>query len=472
MKKINIILLSLVVVLSTIGCKKTLDDIDTDPNNVTSTNIKTLMPSVTIGVPFNISGTDLSWYASIFCEQTAGVHGQMLDTELRRDGVTPNSFNNSWLYAYPGILKDIDIIIEKGNTEENNKTASGIGKVLKAYTYSILVSLFGDIPYSQALKYPEIKDPAKFDKEEFIYVDLLKLLDEAIDDLSKNQGIVQNEDFIFGGSRDKWTKTAWALKARIMNRVIGKITDPSITNDNILDAISKSFSNSSDNFSFNKYTTAVGWQNTWFAVETQRGHHSISKTFFLLLKGKNDPRLYISIDTSSIKKNLTGYDLEGKESGTATNDQGKNLFPKISDKILSATSPMPMITYAEIKLIEAETLERKGTNGKTAFDEGVRASLEAFSVSNADITAYIGNLPANPSLQDIIEQKYIALWPFGSIEAYCEYRRTGFPNLRNALNSTQFPQRYRYPEVERQANPNTPEQTEATIYNSKLIFAK
>ena len=44
-------------------------------------------------------------------------------------------------------------------------------------------------------------------------------------------------------------------------------------------------------------------------------------------------------------------------------------------------------------------------------------------------------LTAGNELKEIITQKYIAFYEFESIEAYNDYRRTGFPVMTNPNNS-------------------------------------
>ncbi|MBT9395204.1 SusD/RagB family nutrient-binding outer membrane lipoprotein [Hymenobacter sp. NST-14] len=55
---------------------------------------------------------------------------------------------------------------------------------------------------------------------------------------------------------------------------------------------------------------------------------------------------------------------------------------------------------------------------------------------------------ANLTLQNIITQKYISFFVYQSIEAYNDYRRTGFPTLQNPKNSVFFPRRFPYPQSE------------------------
>jgi hypothetical protein len=57
----------------------------------------------------------------------------------------------------------------------------------------------------------------------------------------------------------------------------------------------------------------------------------------------------------------------------------------------------------------------------------------------------------------IYREKYIHLWPYGAVEAYAEWRRTGYPTLNNPFET---PRRFPYPQNEVSGNPeNVPDVT-------------
>jgi hypothetical protein len=74
-----------------------------------------------------------------------------------------------------------------------------------------------------------------------------------------------------------------------------------------------------------------------------------------------------------------------------------------------------------------------------------------------------GVLPADPAdltTGMIHTQKYLHLWPYGSVEAYAEWRRTGYPTLTNPFD---VPRRFPYPQNEISGNAeNVPD---VTAYN-------
>src|SRR5690606_23037525 len=81
----------------------------------------------------------------------------------------------------------------------------------------------------------------------------------------------------------------------------------------------------------------------------------------------------------------------------------------------SPASPTYMITYSEVKFIEAEARFTKGDlpGAYAALKAGVQADLEKLAVPAAEITAYLAQLDVEVgssgiTLSDIMIQKYIA----------------------------------------------------------------
>jgi hypothetical protein len=82
-----------------------------------------------------------------------------------------------------------------------------------------------------------------------------------------------------------------------------------------------------------------------------------------------------------------------------------------------------LLEYAEVAFLISEY------NGwsQQSYEAGVRASLEKWGVSESNITSYISALPS-ASQENVLTQKYIALY-FQGLEAWSEYRRTGYPKF-------------------------------------------
>ena len=136
-----------------------------------------------------------------------------------------------------------------------------------------------------------------------------------------------------------------------------------------------------------------------------------------------------------------------------------------TDGVFGQTSSFPLISWIEVKLIEAEALQRTGddTAAQTAFNE-VRSKLAR--TFNADFPST--NSTGQDLLKEILEEKFISL--IGQLQPYHDIRRTG--NLLEIPPKTgsQIPQRFLYPQDEIDNNPNTPDPVpglfEATSVNN------
>ena len=462
MKKYVSIFSVLLLMLYTFSCSdEIMDEIDTDPNNPTDVPISMLMSGCTAATPYWVTGTTLAWYSSIFIEHTCGAHGQMRDAD-RRANINSQLGENSWAFQiYPRLLPDLKIIVEKGSTggsEEGKWIDVGIAKVLQAYTFLASTDTWGRIPYSQATQGADNRKPA-YDTQESIYTAAMALLDDAISDLQKdNISATAGEDYIYGGDPDAWIIAAYSLKARYANR-LSKI-DPTGSAANALAAAANGFTSSLDDFTFDNWANDLGHENTWFQEENERRHHAVSVTFYDILDEVNDPRIPLFITQ-------VNGEYVPAQNGTSEEDQAGTLYSRMSDNVINATAPLPIMTYAELKFIEAECHLRKASPDATAalaaYSEGLDAALLQAGVDSAAMEAYLAQAEVLPTdaasltMDMIYRQKYIHLWPYGAVEAFAEWRRTGYPTLTNPFEA---PRRFPYPQNEISGNAdNVPDVT-------------
>jgi hypothetical protein len=120
---------------------------------------------------------------------------------------------------------------------------------------------------------------------------------------------------------------------------------------------------------------------------------------------------------------------------------------------------IPIVTYMEQKFIEAEANLILGNmpEAAAAYAEGIRTHMGMLSgngatgetISETEMDDYIAANPLN-TLEDLITQKYLALYVWGSAESYNDFRRTGYPQLTPAMNAlfNQIPTRIPYPDTE------------------------
>jgi len=150
------------------------------------------------------------------------------------------------------------------------------------------------------------------------------------------------------------------------------------------------------------------------------------------------------------------------------------------------TAPFPMLTFTELKFIEAETQLRLGdrTKAYTAYDAAVRVALAQASIFNpavaltaTQINAYMARPKVSMgadklTIKDIIAQKYIYLTVFQTQEAFNDVRRTGLISLNDPDGTAK---RFPYPVDEISRNANAPQASDqSTVYqdNTRLFWAK
>ena len=89
-----------------------------------------------------------------------------------------------------------------------------MARILKAYSFQLLVDTYGDVPYSEAgLAYLEGITLPKYDDQEVIYEDIAKELKEAVDALDASKDDVG--EMYFGGDISKWKKFGNSLLLRV-----------------------------------------------------------------------------------------------------------------------------------------------------------------------------------------------------------------------------------------------------------------
>jgi hypothetical protein len=131
-------------------------------------------------------------------------------------------------------------------------------------------------------------------------------------------------------------------------------------------------------------------------------------------------------------------------------------------------SPIPMISYTEVKFIEAEAKLLTGDDGgaETALEEAITASMDQLGIASADYAGYIGGFgnftglsTTAEKLEHLITEKYYALYSQAEPEIWNDYRRTGYPALTpvpggdHGLNpGGAIPRRFIYPSDERSTN--------------------
>lgn len=430
MKRIKYIIYSIaaLLLLTIVGtsCKKFLD-VNKNINDPTpsSVGLSMVLSSAEVNIGRNLSlGSGLGNTMAVYTHQVTG-----------RVGADRYGAGEAGWDSFYGSITNLNVIIARG-AEEKRFVYAGIAKILKAYTFSMMVDIWGDVPYSEFDKFNEGIIQPKFDKGAEIYPKLIALLDQGIADLNNptiNPSKPGNDDYIYKGNVANWIKAANTIKLKlytqvrlvqdVKTQVAALLANPSM----LINSQAESFM-----LPFGPITTTddrhpgFGDYNA-----TQRGGQLFSPWMYEIMKGKNpdiltgisDPRIpyYIYNQKSALggsnptPENCTEY----RDGGFITIYFGSNgrcrdgsnsqtyslmgIYPvggRYDDGAArsinsigpqnSATGARPheFITYADRLYLEAELIST-GTapgNARTAFS---KALDESFAQVDYIVTSFV-----------------------------------------------------------------------------------
>ncbi|MBD3629728.1 SusD/RagB family nutrient-binding outer membrane lipoprotein [Cyclobacterium sp.] len=518
--KYNIVL-SLIIGSSLLlnSCSEDLLDINQDPNTSTQ-----------LALPNTLAFAQVSLVSNLLDDPNtnAGSFSRMwYTTAIRNYEQNQGTYSNSWVNLYSRPLANLQAILD--GAQEDESGYKGIARLLKAYTFSILVDLYGDVPYFEALN-PEITFP-EIDQGEEIYADLFLQVDQAIQELNASSAMIQG-DMIYGGDRASWIKMGNSLKLKmyVQTRKENSINSvqgfTQMLNSELINGLADDFqlkygSEQTPNqnrhpLHVNHYNQATAyWMDNWtMANLLNDGTISAVTGQRVSYRNVQDPRLryYIfrqvpgdgggSVVTCAgggCPIGLIGNGYLGRDAGdpSAFSNEGAliatfGVYPiaglvdtdqprTVSASDGSGRGIFPMLTSFMIKFLHAEMALTTSVEGDplTLLREGITQSMEKVrdfgatempAISGSDyemtdeaIAAYIADVSTQyeaaetdeEKLNIIITEYQLALWGNG-IEAYNNYRRTGFPDFAETspvMGNPPYPQRFIIPVSELETNP-------------------
>lgn len=474
-----------------------MDSINKDRDHTTSVPAKFILPEVITATAFSNVGGDFNTYFATYVEHEVGISNQLYRAEVRQgEPSSSTTFNNVWQGVY-STLKNARIIAEQckeGGQQSGNYTTKGIAEVLIALNAGLIADAFGDAPYSQAALptlsngQPQFMTP-EVDTQQAIYTDILTNLDNAISDLPKGDnhstGATGNYDLLYKGNADKWQKFAYGLKARYTMHLLPRSTNVEADMEKVLEYISKSFKSAEDQAAYAVYD--ANNINPLFDFQWSRDYFAASESMAKKLIERKDPRVrrvFVDADWTQ----TTPEDEETFNVAPNGTPEPVQYVYNTSIFVFAQTAPTLLMSYHELKFLEAEALCRlkRYDEAETALKEAViaaianlensvKAALEAPSVTAyggvAETTDKISEeeaeeyfekeikplFTANP-LQEVMIQKYIAFFGASgeSTECYNDIRRmkameTEYVSLQNP---NKFPLRCPYGDDDVNANPN------------------
>ncbi|MGV3557055.1 SusD/RagB family nutrient-binding outer membrane lipoprotein [Larkinella arboricola] len=507
MKIISLQFISLVVFLTlTVSSCKNLADLNVNPNGV---NPATAHPNLVLSTVLTETGRA---FVNLGYQDIAGV---MQHTQKDGWSGAHNDYewggSQSWSEYYD-ILRNNQYVYDRA-VALNFELHQGIALVMKSMLFGLVTDLWGDAPYSQALKGElggaENTFPV-FDTQEAIYTGILADLEKANTLLSKAKSAynsnAESADVYYKGDPAKWRKLANSLALRYYMRISSKKPDVAkagiekiVANAAQYPIITASADDAAMPFAGNSNADSWPANTTYDATESNYRRLKMADTFVKALLAINDPRLAVWANKVQIplvvdatlpaktdkivdgKRYLSPDQVAGKEVNTDPNYVGlptaivggstynlsqtgeqaaKN--PHVSwlnDIYRAAKGPLlkaRLMSASEVNFILAEAAQKGWAAGdaKARYEAAIKNSLETWGVGGA-YAAYIAqkDVAYNGTQKQIIEQKWIASWT-AATEAWFDYRRTGFPQLIAGPNAKRkvLPVRFYYMLDERNLN--------------------
>ncbi len=332
--------------------------------------------------------------------------------------------------------------------------------ILKVEGMHRVTDQYGPIPYS---KFGSNAFFVPYDSQQAIYTRFFSELDTAVTTLTAYVNTYpgakpfQPFDLIYGGDYKQWLKFANTLRLRLAMRIV--YADPATAQTQAEKAVADPnglLSTVGDDAYLNM-VNGLSYQNPLWNITNAYGDISMSAAMKSIIEGYNDPREAAYFLPSA-------YD--GKFEGIR---QGQNIttaaYSGFSLLNVQPTTPMEIMAASESYFLRAEgalrgwnmgsgTAQSFYTQGITLSFQEKGASMPAGYLSDAVSTAipyvdptnstnnvaagspYLNNItiawnpgaPFEQNLQRIITQKWLAIYPDGE-EAWCDFRRTGYPKL-------------------------------------------
>jgi hypothetical protein len=435
------------------GCDRGLTDVNVNPNEPEVVPPQNLLAEALISGVGDAYGVSGLWTGKYLLD----LWGQHLaaPTYTDEDRYNPRvaQVAGIWNNAYVNPLPDLQVL--KGMAaDQQNPNLGAVAETFQQFIFHFITDIYGAIPYSEALQAPDIIAP-RYDSQEDVYRGMLAALSAAAGQYNRSitQATFAAGDLIYGGNMEMWYRFNNSLRMRMAMRLTNVL--PQFAQEQFVAAYNAGgFQGNADNATL-VWSANQPLQNPWHTNFEVLGRRDqvVSAALVDRLIAWNDPRLSVYAQPGSDGQ------YRGLPNGATPGDVGlpEPAFSKPGPRFTAAQAPSVLMNYAEVLFLQAEAAERGWIAGDAAalYRAAIRASMSQHGIAAAQIDAYLAQPSvAYAGLPSIWTQKWAANYLVG-IEAWTEFRRTGYPQLTPAFlsASTQIATRVYYPAEERLYNP-------------------
>lgn len=504
--KLKVALLLSALTLASSACKEEFFDINTNPNTLPTATPSFVFTNALNTTTANVINTNE--LGSYWSGQWTQSNGYIISTTQFAYNFTNGDFNY-WDGLYDN-LNDYQFVIDNADAT-NQKFLKGPAKVMKALIFQQLVDMYGNLPYSDALKGASTLAP-KFDDQKAVYESLITLLDEAVTDIKANAfaSAFTGSDIIFGGNTTKWAQFANSVKMRILMRQarvpgrdtyikteINKIVtggsgfltgeEAAVGGASFYQATAGKINPIYDRWGYSETNARRALNNfprvTTFLVNSLKTAGDTLRLKRIAYAVGNENQASPGVSTArEVAANYTGTPF-GASSGylpANTSAIGPSLL--IRGQFNRA---FVLMTAAEVQLNLAEAKQRYPdvnlpNTAKLYFEEGIKQSFRVLGANIAGADAYKGSKINNydwdastDKLAAIATQKWLAFVNYNGFEAWAEYRKTGLPVTPQSVQVTDArrPVRLYYPNTESGSNgANVTAQGAVDVFVTRLFW--
>jgi len=437
-----------------------------NPNNPTTGTPLQQLIAMQANMAARLEG-QLARCGGVFTQQLIGSNNQQL-TYCTQYGVTESDISGQMNGFYTGGSLLSLRAIQAAADSSADQVLLGIAKVWEGLAMGTATSVWGDLPYSEAVN-PDIAEPV-LDSQESIYAGVETRLDEGIAALQSalagdttGNCVPAQGDLIYCATAvarpteiRRWIRAAYTLKARFHLHLVERQgnTEYGLALAAALNGISEAPTSATQAIhgqapgDFRMFHGSVQDfdANIWAEFLSTRQDLIAGNVLIQILKARSDPRLAAYFDA-----NAQGQFVGADQNDSTIRAPGCPPLPTTCAASVINTAVrrqftfrQPIVTWAENQLIMAEAKYMTGDS--------------AGAVANVDAVRTAVGMPAlgNVSFNDVMTEKYIAM--FQNIDVWSDYKRTCIPALTpfGKPPAVEVLGRMPYGQAERTSNPHLP----------------
>ncbi len=467
-KSIIRLLLLGVAATGTVACTAGYEEINQDKSGASQEEMERdgyILSAALTGLQDYVIPVNVNTCQFTDCLLGGSFGGYMADSNDGFNGKNYATYNpeEHWIQvAFNDIIPEVFIRRTKVWNVTEDVVPRAVADVLRVLAISRVTDIYGPIPYSKIGEDGNLNAP--YDSQEEVYKKMFEELDAAISTLTEHrmENFTPKADKVYNGNVEKWIKLANSIKLRLAMRVVN--VDPVLAQAKATEAANHEVGTivANEDNAYRELTTKNPFRVVMF--EYNKGDSRVSADITSYMNGYKDPRREKYFVASTFEKpTVNGY--LGLRSGIQI--MSGDVVKNYANMNVEEASKLLWMNAAECAFLKAEGALRGWSMGTPAvsaasqaegfYKMGIQLSFAQWGASGAE--QYLSDATSQPEgykdpagiysyngvtstitikwdegaameqkLERIITQKWIANFPLG-IEAWSEFRRTGYPKL-------------------------------------------